>query len=392
MPLSNNHHNAGPSLDKVLASLHALAAKPLAEATAMPTDVYLSEELLALEQKNIFEKEWLCAGRTDDIPKAGDYLTYDIGDQPIIVIRNKNGSIRGMSNVCLHRMMKLLEGRGNARRITCPYHAWTYKPDGQLLAAPHMDKSACFDVKKMKLPEVRCEIWHGWIYVTLNPKATPVAERLKKLDKVVGRYQMENYVGIVSEDHEWDTNWKLLCENFMEGYHLPVAHRATVGGFFPVEDTKFDAKGSHDAFTYQYFGKTDDAPVGTAHPKNKHLRGRYRRTSILPTIFPSHMFALAPDHLWYLSLQPSGTGKVRIRYGASVAPEVLEHHPDLEGFIKETKWFLSTVQEEDRYVVEGIYKGTKAPLSTPGPLCWLERENHEFTQYLARRLIAEENA
>ncbi|MBT3558892.1 MAG: Rieske 2Fe-2S domain-containing protein [Rhodospirillales bacterium] len=388
MPPSNHLNSGVPSLDKVLSTLRALAEKPLSEATAMPREVYLSDELLELEKKNIFEKEWLCAGRTDDIPNAGDYLTYDIGDQPIIVIRNKNGSIRSMSNVCLHRMMKLLEGRGNARRITCPYHAWTYKPDGQLLAAPHMEKTSCFELKKMKLPKVRCEIWHGWIYVTLNPKAVSVGDQLKKLDKVVGRYRMEDYVGIISEDVEWNTNWKLLCENFMEGYHLPVAHRATVGGFIPLDDTKFDARGPFDSFTYQYFGKSADAPVGTAHPKNKHLKGKHRYTSILPTVFPSHMYALAPDHFWYLSIQPNGTDKVRIRFGASVAPEVLEHHLDPEGFLRDTKWFLSTVQEEDRVVVEGIFKGAKAPLSKSGPLSWLEHENHEFTQYLARRLTS----
>lgn len=378
-----------PSLDIVLNSLRALAEKPLAEATGMPRDVYLSEELLALETKTIFEKEWLCAGRTDDIPNVGDYLTYDIGNQPIIVIRNKDSSIRAMSNVCLHRMMKLLDGRGNTKRITCPYHAWTYKPDGQLMAAPHMDKTSCFEQEKMKLPQIRCEIWHGWIYVSLNPDIASVADRLQILDEIVAPYRMEDYVGILSEDAEWDTNWKLLCENFMEGYHLPVAHRATVGNFIPLDATEFDQRGPFDAFTYQYFGKTGDAPLGSAHPENKHLEGKARYTSVLPTVFPSHMYALAPDHFWYLSLQPNGTGKVRIRFGAAVAPEVLENHPDVESFLQDTKRFLLAVQEEDRYVVEGIYKGAMAPLSKPGPLSWLEHENHEFTQYLARRLIDE---
>jgi len=98
------------------------------------------------------------------------------------------------------------------------------------------------------------------------------------------------------------------------------------------------------------------------------------------------MYVLAPDHLWYLSLQPEGVGKTRIRYGAALAPEVLADQSDPAAYIAKTKAFLDAVQAEDQFVVEGIFKGAQAPLSSPGPLSWLERENHEFTRYLARIL------
>jgi len=98
------------------------------------------------------------------------------------------------------------------------------------------------------------------------------------------------------------------------------------------------------------------------------------------------MFSLAPDHLWYLSLQPNGTDKVKIRFGAALAPEVLAGSEDRERLIRETTEFLERVNAEDRFVVEGIYQGVKGALSKPGRLSWLERENHEFTQYLVRRL------
>ncbi len=386
--MTNNQGNGAVATVNLLGRLSALAGKPLAEATAMPREIYLSEDILALEQEKIFNKEWLCAGRVDDVANAGDYVSYHIGDQPIMIIRGKDGVIRAFANVCRHRMMQLVEGSGNAKRIVCPYHAWTYDTGGQLIGAPHMEKTACFNKKDYKLAEVRLEIWFGWIYVTLNAEATPVAEQLAHLSTVVERYRMEDFIGVVCDDVEWETNWKMLCENFMEGYHLPVAHRATVGGFFGLDDTWFDPKGPFDGFTYQTFTKSSDAPVGTAHPKNKHLKGKWRNTSILPTIFPSHMITLGPDHFWYLSIQPKGVDRVSIRFGWAIAPEVHKHHPDLDGFIAELKAFMETVQEEDRVVVEGIYRGAQAPLSTSGPLSWLEHENHEFTQYIARRLTS----
>ena len=220
----------------------------------------------------------------------------------------------------------------------------------------------------------------------MNKDAMPIKDLLIGLVPLVRPYQMEQYVTIFRQEHVWQTNWKHLTENFMEGYHLPVAHKNTVGTHFGLMDTTFDDRGSFENFTYQTFTKSGTAPVGSAHPDNKTLTGDDRFTSIMPTVFPTHMYVLAPDHLWYLSLQPKGVNQVSILYGAAIAPEVLAAQNDTNDYIAKTRAFLNDVQEEDRFVVENIFKGAQAPLSTSGPLSWLERENHEFTQYLARRL------
>ncbi len=375
-------------LAATLDKLATLSRLPLGKATAMPPQMYTCEEIAAHEQAHIFTRQWLCAGRSDDLPNAGDYLSYEIGSQPILLVRQVDDSIRAFANVCKHRMMQLLEGKGACpnQRIVCPYHAWTYDIQGQLVAAPHMQKREGFDASKIQLNTVRCEVWEGWLYVTLSDEVPPVNELLAELHDVVADYHMDNYITIVQQDHVWNTNWKMLTENFMEGYHLPVTHRATVGGHFPVEDTRFSSLPPNPAFTYQYFTKQDTAPLGTAHADNTVLQGEQRRTSVLPTVFPSHMYALAPDHLWYLSLQPLGTDQVKIRYGAALAPEVLAASEEPDFLISDVIEFLDKVNAEDRGVVEGIFKGAQAPLSEAGPLCWLEQENHEFTQYLARQL------
>ena len=374
------------TFDDVLTALKRLAATPLDAATAPPKAIYTLPEMTAHEMDRIFATEWLCAGRADEVPNPGDYMAFECGDQPLIIIRGMDGSISARSNICRHRMMRLVEGRGNARKFTCPYHAWTYNLDGQLVGAAYMDRTSCFNKSDIQLPAVRCEEYLGWIYVCLDPDVAPVADMLAELTEKLLPYNMQDYVTIFTEDHVWDTNWKCLTENFMEGYHLPVAHRDTVGGHFPVEETQFDGRGSFPHFTSQVFVKTGTAPVGTAHPDNTSLNGKWRNISVMPTVFPSHMYVLAPDHLWYLALQPDGPGRTRIRYGAALAPEVLAAQSDPETYIAETKTFLDAVQLEDKNVVEGIFAGAKAPLSCPGPLSWLERENHEFTQYLARRL------
>ena len=378
------------SLDTLLTSLTTSAARPLGEATAMHPGLYRSEEVLALEQQEIFAKEWLCLGRTADIAKPGDYLTFAIGDQPVVAFRTADGSIKTHANVCLHRMMRLLDACGNAKRIVCPYHAWTYDIDGRLIGAPHMgrshnDPTGPFKPRAHKLPEIRTEIWQGWIYVTLNPDAPNVADMLAPLGKVTDRYAQEHYIPVARYDYVWNTNWKLLTENFMESYHLPVAHKATVGAWFPVETNGFPAE-RFDHFTYQTFTKNADAVYGLAHQTNTRLTDEWRYTSVMPTVFPTHMYVLAPDHLWYLSLRPKGTGQVDVRFGVAVAPERYAALEDKDKFVTETIAFFDKVNDEDKLVVQGIYEGAKAPLSTPGPLSWMEREIHDFIGYLARRL------
>ncbi len=375
-------------VNPTLKKLKALAKRPLEQATAMPPEIYHDPEIHALELDRIFRRDWLCAGRAESIPKKGDYFTYRIVDQPIIVMRGSDGAVNAWSNICRHRMMRLLDGAGSCRRIVCPYHAWTYDIDGRLVAVKHMEKTEGFDKKHVRLHPVRSEIWNGWVYVTLNEEAESVANLLAPLDEIAADYRMGDYVEVVRRDHVWNTNWKLLTENFMEGYHLPVTHRKTVGGFFPAEETEFGDGPPHEAFTYQLFQKTTEAPIGTAHPDNKVLKGRWRTTSIMPTVFPSHMYVLAPDHLWYLSLQPDGIDKVSIRYGVAFAPEKLAANNDREALVTEAADFLWEVNLEDRFVVEGLFEGTAAPLAEPGPLSWLERENHEFAGYISRRLTA----
>ncbi len=378
-------------LDQVLSAISEAAAAPFERAKIPPPAFYTSEALTRLEEERIFRAEWQCIGRTADIPEAGDYITYTHCGQPLFCIRDKKAAVRTFSNVCRHRMMELLQGSGNTRRIVCPYHGWIYDHAGRLTGAPHESYFADFDKKGICLPEIRTEVWQGFIFVTLNDEADSVAARARPLDDLLDRFRMADYVPIVTEDNVWDTNWKLLTENYMESYHLPFIHKGTVGGFFPVEDCVFP-EDAPAHFTYSTFTKSVGAAYGRAHPDNTRLEGMWRYTNILPTIFPSHMFTLAPDYMWYLSLAPEGPGQVRIRYGAALAPEVVAGMGSREAETAAAAAFLDTVNNEDRHAVEGAYRGACAPLTTPGPIHPLERAIHHFIIYLAGRLTGGDRA
>ena len=372
----------------ILDHLNRSASGALEKATGAEPALYWHPDIAEAEAEKIWRQDWVCPGLAGEIPNAGDYMTFSIAGEPIFSIRDTKGQVRTYANVCKHRMMQLVEGRGTAKRVVCPYHAWTYDLDGRLIGAPHMERTEGFSKADNCLTELRTEIWNGWIYVTQNPKVESVASALSALDDLVGRYGMADYVPVLREEHVWQTNWKLLTENFMEGYHLPVAHKNTVGKWFKLDDTVFPDE-VFDSFTYQTFGKTGDARYGVAHPDNTALTGDWRGTSIMPTVFPAHMYVLAPDHLWYLSLRPKGVGEVHVRFGVAIAPEVdrmLSDPKERSAWIDELVTFFEHVNTEDRGVVEGIFAGSKSGYAAPGPLSWLEREIHDFQKYLARRL------
>ncbi len=116
--------------------LRAASRVPFAYALAMPPSVYHTQAFLDRELSEIFAREWYCMGRADALANSGDYATHDLAGQPIVVLRDGDGALRAMSNVCRHRMSTLLAGRGNVRAITCPYHAWTQTSTAPCAARP----------------------------------------------------------------------------------------------------------------------------------------------------------------------------------------------------------------------------------------------------------------
>ena len=123
--------------DALLASL-ADSTEPVATARALPAEVYTSDEFLAFEKDALFAHEWLCVGRSERIPEPGDWFTVVIADEPLIVVRGKDGTVNCVSGVCQHRAMQVCEGSGNATTFTCPYHHWTYALDGRLLKCAYL--------------------------------------------------------------------------------------------------------------------------------------------------------------------------------------------------------------------------------------------------------------
>jgi phenylpropionate dioxygenase-like ring-hydroxylating dioxygenase large terminal subunit len=371
--------------DSILDGLRAAATAPFETARAMPPGVYTSDGFLELEMRHVFGREWYCVGRASALSDPGDYLTCDLAGQPVLVIRDRDGQLRAMSNVCLHRMSTLLQGRGNARSIVCPYHAWTYNLDGALRGAPAMGQNAGFCKDAYRLPQIRCEEWLGWVFITLNAEAPPVASRLAELETMIAGYDMARYSEAFREEHVWDTNWKVLAENFMESYHLPVCHAGTIGGLSKLEE--MICPPGHDAFNYHTILKDESLRIACAHPDNDRLTGDMRRMTYLIAIYPSLLITLTPGYFWYLSLLPKGPGQVHIRFGGGMSDDFAGDADAAENFAQ-LKALLDDVNVEDRGCTEKVFRGLSSPLARAGHLSHLERPNYDFARYLLDRIEA----
>ena len=363
--------------------LRANVALPFERARAMPKSVYTSAEFATLEQTHIFARDWLCVGRADALQSPGDYLTTEISGEPVIVLRDREGQLRGLSNVCRHRMSTLLEGRGHVRAITCPYHAWTYNLDGSLRGAPAMTLNESFCKDAIALPQIRVENWLGWIMVTLNPDAPSPSVPLAGVADLVGYLGMETYTETFREEFRWATNWKVLAENFMESYHLPACHAGTIGGSCDL--ALMTCPEGSDAFNYHWILKNDLVPLALAHPSNTDLTGDQRRITWLLAIYPALLITLTPGYFWYLCLTPDGPGHVKVLFGGGMSPDWIAD-PAAAQHLVAVKALLDEVNVEDKGCTERVFRGLVAGLSAPGPLSHLERPNYEFAQYIARMM------
>ena len=388
--MQRNPHSLLP-LETVLDALQTAAAEEFEQAHPIPPPVNHSEAFHDFEQEAVFRREWICVGRADEIPAAGDFLTHEIAAVPVLVVRQADASIAAFVNACAHRYACLVpDARGSAKRFTCRYHAWTYGTDGALLRAPHMEMKTGFDASRHALQRLQAECWEGFIYVTLaeQPRCS-LAEALAPLrDEIVGRYDMACYQTLSRDTLDWDANWKNLVENFTESYHVPVAHGKTFAEHGKAPADYINGEDS-DYYCYHRAAQAADTGLGAAHPRNHRLQGEWRRMMTDFCVFPNHLVTLMPDYLWYISVQPLGVDRMRATWGFAVPPEVLADvaEAEFDRYVEEFRRYLLVANDEDKALVEALHRGSRSPRLPAGTYHPIERNLWQFTRYLARRCL-----
>jgi len=361
----------GESVDTIRKALDRTHLIPVEHAEAMPSAYYTSDAFTQLEEEHIFRAEWVCLGRADEVATPGQYYTTNLIGEPLLVTGSKNGEISVLSNVCRHRGNIVASGSGNKSRFSCSYHAWTYDLKGHLVGAPHMQDVSC------TLPAFQTEIWQGFLFVNLSGDATPLAPRLEALVPYIENYEIGKRPYAFTKEAIWNTNWKCLAENFMEGYHLDVTHPKTLRPLTPTTLCEHVPSNGHFNAYYSYYDP-DYPERGPFPPK---LTDKEKRCSFMFGVFPNLVVAAAPSILIYLCLSPSSSDAVNIRWGMS---SLDEDNPITDEQIA----FMDTVNLEDKAKLETLQKGLQSRYYKPGRLSKpdLEGTIYDMYRYMANHL------
>ena len=241
---------------------------------ALDPRLYRDPAVLEAEVDAIFSRTWQYAGHVGDLPEAGNYITARAGDQPVLVLRGDDGGLRAFRNVCRHRGSELLTGSGRCKKaIRCRYHGWTYDAtDGRLLGVPeHREYGERLDKSALGLIPARVEELAGLLFVNLDRDAAPLAEATAGLAERLAPYRIPELAKFASSkgggsESTQPANWKIVVENYLEGYHVPIAHP----GLMRMLDYKGYGAELHDGWTWF------DAPLRD-EPSGNRLERLYQR-------------------------------------------------------------------------------------------------------------------
>ena len=231
----------------------------------IPTDRYNSGEYQDREMERLWLRTWQIAGREEVLPEAGDWKEHRIYDHSFLLVRGKDGIIRGFVNACRHRGNHLCKGKGRSARFLCAFHNWSYGLDGQLLALARPDFDGTIEEfagprEELGLIPIAVECFGGFIFINPDREAEPLAAFLGPAGAVLDAYRMEEWVCVdINVREEMDCNWKVVMDSFGEGYHVQGIH-PELAGLSDLRRERFQTLGRHCASTVP-FGPASDGDV-----------------------------------------------------------------------------------------------------------------------------------
>jgi len=273
-----------------------------------PGRIYYDEDIFRKEQERIFERHWLNVGHVTQIPNPGDFFVREIGRESVLFLRGADGRVRGFYNVCRHRGTRLVaEEKGEKlRSIVCPYHAWSYSTEGALVGAPHMDGVEAFDKEDFGLLPIPTEVWAGFLWANLDPKARPLKESLRPLMERTKRWDLEGLRLGARRIYEVDANWKILAENYSECYHCAPVHPGLnrITPYLTGDNDAWMARGkeprSEVSGGFMVLDKDYTSMTVTGYTNRPPLKGMTeedRRRIYYWVVFPNLFFSVHPDYL-----------------------------------------------------------------------------------------------
>jgi nitrite reductase/ring-hydroxylating ferredoxin subunit len=224
------------------------AVRPLDESGLVVKEAYFDPAYLALEKERLWPRAWQMACRAEELPEVGDYLTYDIADESIVIVRSTPSQLNAFHNVCRHRGRRITKGCGSTPRLRCPFHGWQWDLEGtNTFVTQREDWGGLLDQQDLSLPRVRCETWGGWVWINMDPASESLESYLDDAAHILAAFELEK---MRFRWRKWmviGCNWKVALEAFDEGYHVNITHHQ-LAQFGPSPSYFSASRGRHGMF------------------------------------------------------------------------------------------------------------------------------------------------
>jgi Rieske 2Fe-2S family protein len=365
----------------------AAAARPFGQSRMLPPSAYTSHEVFAWEQRHLFAAGWYCLGRIDELmPEGSSQRGVRVGDIPVLLTSvadaSESDGVRAFADTCRHRGHELMGDGGCAAgaTITCPYHAWSYRLDGSLIAAPGFRDGQQFARAEHSLVALPLETWQGWAFVNATADAPPLSAWLGDLDQLVAPYAPGELVRAESHRYTLAANWKIITENYHECYHCPLIHPELCEVSPPTSGENYDLPGAwvggtmtlrDGAVTMSLSGASDADPLPAALP------GEVRYLGLLPNL----LISLHPDYVMAHRFTPTGPATTEVECSWLFSADAVARE-DFSASYAVDFWDLTNRQ--DWAACESVQRGVSSPHYRPGPLAPSEDAVHDFVSRIAR--------
>jgi choline monooxygenase len=358
-------------------------------AQTLASRFYTDPSILEIEKARIFRRTWQLAGTLDHacgevngsrqtISDRETFFTAEVAGEPIVVVRDKEGTLRAFSNVCRHRAGPIALGSGCKNVLRCAYHGWTYALDGRLIGTPDVEGVEFFDRSTMGMVPLRLETWEQFIFVNFDHSAEPLSAYLGDIPEQARGFQFAGLQFAERRDYVIHCNWKVYVDNYLEGYHIPIAHP---GLMREIDYSQYRT----DTFRYH---SQQFAPIRAMKAEDSRDRayapGSGTQEALYFWIFPNLMLNIYPDNVSTNLIVPLGQDKTLTIF------EWFFHDiasPKVQERMKKAIAFSDEVQQEDIGLCESVQRGLQSALYDRGRYS-VKRENgvHHFHMLLGEFL------
>ena len=364
---------------------HRTATTLIKDAKTLEGKYYSDEKIFNEELKNIFYENWLCVGRSNDIKDEGSYITFQMGNESLVIIRNENNQLNGFFNVCRHRGTRIcVNEKGNlSKTIQCKYHGWTYNLNGSLVGAPNMDNVNGFNKNNYPLHSVLIKDWNGFIFVCLSDNPESFENFYKPLKNKFNEWQLSELKTIEQKDYTIKANWKLVIQNYNECYHCPTIHPelAKIHHF---------TSGENDLYEGPFLG---GFMILNEHKKSISKSGELSSTPIpgvtktnlnrvyYYSIFPNMLISLHPDYVMYHIIVPLSPSECKV-----TCSWLFYQENSANRNYSDAIEFWDKTNKQDWEISELSQIGIKSKKYTPGPYSTRESLLSTFDNYYLNKL------